>query len=558
MIAALGILICAITVLYAFASYRSTNIDPSASAATGDNIVTIVPWGPDQAAYDAAARFVSLSPSVRKQLLGVRSRLLSFQPIDSEAKNSEPRLPPARFRAIFYDYSRNRDVVAEGRFDQSEAVTVSFSNEQVPPNDDEFNAAIESIKKDRDLGSALKAGKQTIFPPMPPVLYPYDTSSKVERTVFVGLQSKDGPDKEIVGVNMITGRVIRYPSRAPNTAKAAPESCGLSSSGGSSNQGVAGSARVTISKPVGNSEQVELWDFVVNRPSSSSGSSGSGIELIDIKYKGKMMLKRLHIPVLTVQYTSGCGPFRDWQYAESDFVTPAGSTDPAPGIRFCPSAATTIVENRSDAGNYRGVAVYNQNNATVLVTEMSAGWYRYLNEYQFLNDGTIKPRYGYGSITSSCVCLSRIHHSYWRMDFDVNNANNNVYQTSSAGQPVLESTEYTTFRTPGMAWTIADPTTGDSVTLTPNAGDGSSSGDTFGQSDFWLLRYKTFPAEVNDSSGNGSGINLAPYLNGEATNNQDIVIWYGTHIKRTDDASFANDPVLNGSFLPGPDIKANW
>lgn len=558
----LALLVCASLFLAALVFTILAMVKTSETAAEarfdGNNIVRAEPFGPDQAAFDAAMNYVRRSSVVRKNLPASRSRLISFQPLESESKSNEPRIPPTRFRAVFYDYSRNRDVVAEGRFDRSEPIKLSFSNDQLPPNDEEFNAAVEVVKKDRDLGSGINSKRLEVYPPMPPVLYPYDVKEKVERTIFIGLRSTNGSHtNEIVGVNMIRDKLIRYKSKAPQAAISAPDGCGLSSSGGANGRAIAGSARITISKPVGNAEQVELWDFVVNRPSSSSGTDGSAIELTDIKFKGKLMLKRLHIPVLNVKYNYSCGPFRDWQYAESDFSTPSGSTDLAPGIRFCPSPPTTIVENRSDAGNYRGVAVYNQDGATVLVTEMAAGWYRYLNEYQFLNDGTIKPRFGYGSITSSCVCIQRKHHAYWRMDFDVKSPFNRVFQVNGSDPPILESTEYTTDRTPGMKWIIQDTTTGDSVTLTPNANDGTAAGDDFAKGDFWLLTYKPFPQEVNDSP-NDPSINLAPYLNGESTDNSDIVIWYGTHIQRSDDTSFANDPLLNGTYTPGPDIKANW
>lgn len=95
------------------------------------------------------------------------------------------------------------------------------------------------------------------------------------------------------------------------------------------------------------------------------------------------------------------------------------------------------------------------------------------------------------------------------------------------------------------------------MSLTPNANDGTAAGDAFAKSDFWLLRYKPFPTEVSDNPTDAS-INLSTYQNNESTDNQDIVIWYATHIQRSDDTSFADDPLLNGTYTPGPDIKANW
>ena len=137
-----------------------------------------------------------------------------------------------------------------------------------------------------------------------------------------------------------------------------------------------------------------------------------------------------------MQYVNNtCGPYRDWQYAEGNFNAPdAGASNPAPGIRILApgQVATTAVETGNDAGNFRGVAVYQQDvgfgNELVMVSEMNAGWYRYIMEWRFAPDGTIRPRYGFGSVTNGCVCNPRTHHVYWRFDFDIVQPNNKVFK----------------------------------------------------------------------------------------------------------------------------------
>src|ERR1044072_4982390 len=129
-----------------------------------------------------------------------------------------------------------------------------------------------------------------------------------------------------------------------------------------------------------------LWEMLIIRPSASSGTRKSGIEVRDVKYKGKSVLKRGHVPILNVQYTPAtCGPYRDWQWQEDRFATPdTGNTDPAPGVRILADGqvATTVLQTGVDTGNFQGVAIYKQNNGygteVVLITELQAGWYRYI------------------------------------------------------------------------------------------------------------------------------------------------------------------------------------
>ncbi len=552
--------------------------------------VQVIPWGPDQAAFDQAGRSANANVEVKRYLKGTRHRLIAVQMLEDENKDGGQRIAPTRYLATFYDYTNNRAIFAEGRFDRTGSVTVTESHYQMEPSNEEFAEAVSILERDSNLGPRIRDKSFEVYAPMPPVLSHATDDPTVERTINVGLLPRgSGVEHEIVGINLVRQSVVRFPDKAPPTVDVSPDACGVTASGSSSARSLAGSYQVMVSK-----DGEELWNYMVNRPSSSSGSQGSGIELIDVKYKGKMMLKRANIPVLNVKYLPGgnCNEFRDWQYNESKFT--ASGTDvvsnPAAGsgIRVClPSQgcsagpATTIVETRNDAGNFNGVAIYQEGTQIVLVTEMSAGWYRYLNEYSFDEDGTIRPRYGFGSTTNSCTCSPRVHHAYWRFDFDINGANNNVYElnygfaesfyelnTGRKWQKLITS-EYTQLRNEQTRrrWLITNPTTGEAVMVSPNpqGKDGTASLEgqsVFAQSDVWLLRYKTFPTEVSDTSGNNSGINLAPYFSTpEPTANQDIVLWYGVHLRRDDDTSregWSSDR-LNGIYTPGPEIRPiNW
>lgn len=515
--------------------------------------IEVTTRGPGQADFDRAKQFIVQHPDVKNLLNGTHNRLLSLEMIDSDNKGGDATNVPTRYRASFYDYTNNQMVIAEGNFDLTGPVSVRTQYYQPPVDTDEFNEAVSIVKRDAYFGRLLRDGKVVPYEPMPPV-YEHKSLNKVERVVNVGLEPTPGNSElhEIVGVNIGRATVVRYESKAPPASRATTEaSCGLTASSGSISRGVAGSYNLVISQ-----SGTELWNMTVNRPSSSSGTDGSGIELIDVKYRGKLVLKRAHIPILNVQYVNGCGPFRDWQYSETWFKTD-NSPEVAPGIKISSTPAQTIVDDRNDTGNYRGVAIYTQGDETVLVTELSAGWYRYINEWRFGNDGTIRPRYGFGSTTNSCVCLQRNHHVYWRLDFDLNGTNNSVshifpaQQFQKALNPL--ETELKQYRpTENKVWLISNPATRDSWLITPGDRDGTAQNDSFGAGDFWVLRYKTFPAEVDDGGGTAEA-RIDPFLNSESINNQDIVIWYAAHVTRSDDTS--RPETLSGQYVVGPTIR---
>jgi hypothetical protein len=323
---------------------------------------------------------------------------------------------------------------------------------------------------------------------------------------------------------------VRYKGNAPLTSRAAHDDCGIDSANqGNTPNGTAGQYQLTVSQ-----NNSPLWEMLVVRPSASSGNSEerSGIEVRDVKYKGKSVLKRGHSPILNVQYEDdACGPYRDWQYAEGYFDAPeAGAIDPAPGIRILAAGKTakTSLESGIDSGSFAGVAVYTQNNETILVSEMDAGWYRYISEWRFANDGTIRPRYGFGATTSTCVCFEHNHNVYWRFDFDVVNPINKIFQNE---------------RNRKFMQPIANETTRLRNYQTEAGGE---------------------PDEIDDPNGEELKANFAPWLNNESLVNQDVVVWYAGHFGHNSDGESLLNPdrsgtVTSGSHVLGPTLRpVNW
>ncbi|MGH9365951.1 MAG: hypothetical protein ACRD1B_11925, partial [Thermoanaerobaculia bacterium] len=447
-------------------------------------------------------------------------------------------------------------ILVEGRFDGPD-VLVSLSERQPLPSPEEFGAAVTILSKDPYFGEAIRNKTLRPYRSMPPLVNAGLPVSRVERTLTVGLlpqatMSRNYPP-EIVGVNMIRGTVVRFPAGAPPTSNAAAPVCGLPNAGQqTSSRGDAGQYQFTVSQG-----GTVIWSFLAIRPSVSSGTNGSGIELRDIQYHGKRVLARAHLPILNILYIdSACGPYRDWQWQES-MINATGS-DLAPGIRLCTSKPQTILEDNSDTGNFLGVGVYVKGQSLYLVSEMEAGWYRYVSQWQFDTDGSIHPRFGFGAVENGCVCHPHVHHAYWRLDFDVDAAGSETASEEAPSGTTLFTTETTRRRPPAgdprsaKTWLVQDPDTGDAYRILPGGNDGSADG--FGKGDLWFLLYHS--NEMDDGIDFGCNpscsANLDPFVNGESIQNQEIVLWYGIHFVH----DFSHP---SHQFYLGPDlVPVSW
>jgi hypothetical protein len=281
------------------------------------------------------------------------------------------------------------------------------------------------------------------------------------------------------------------------------------------------------------------------------------VELRYVDYRGKRVLYRAHAPILNVLYEgNACGPYRDWQWEEG--LLQANVTDVAPGFRLCPAPAQTILDSGLDAGNFLGVAIYVQGQEVVLVSEMQAGWYRYISEWRLHADGNIRPRFAFSAVQNSCVCNRHHHHVYWRFDFDIRTAGVNRVREFN-DPPIIGSSNWHTkqyeirrFRDPARSrrWRVENAATGEGYTLIPGANDGIA--DSYARGDVWLLRYRGSELDdgYNSTGGPGTAADLDKLVNGESIDGKDVVIWYAAH--------FTHDPGTQPHVV-GPDlVPFNW
>jgi hypothetical protein len=438
---------------------------------------------------------------------------------------------PTPVQATVYDYTNERALVIE----TGDKVAMRETVQQPLPTQDELRAAERRLRADPKLGAALKDKRLRTYRPMPPLVLDELPDGRVERTVTLGVRPANGRRgrHEIVGVKLATGDVVRFEGGAPGGGLAEDAQCGVNDAlQPTTPQGTPGRAKVTVSR----GGEV-LWTFVAVRPSASSGTNGSGVELRQLAYRGKQVLRRAHVPILNVRYRNdACGPFRDWQWEEDRFK--ANGANVAPGFKLCPNKAETILESGQDQGNFRGVAIYVDGEEVVVVSELQAGWYRYISRWRLHANGEIRPRFGFGAVENSCVCNKHFHHAYWRFDFDIAGAGHN--EVGEFNDPPLSGPDKWHTLTHEIRrkrdkprkrrWRVRNTQTGESYSLIPGEGDGKA--DAFGIGDVWALRHR--PDQIDDGIGFTTDLDearahLNQFVNGEPITDSNVVLWYAGH-----------------------------
>ncbi|HET7525511.1 MAG TPA: hypothetical protein VFK10_06170 [Burkholderiaceae bacterium] len=531
------------------------------SAAAAGLQVTAKPFGPTTDELAAIGARIAESSALNGFVGHRKARLLYVEAIDDEAAKSDRPKPPRRFRATFYDDKSRRAVLAEGALASPRKVTFGESAVPPPPSRAEFAAALKILSAEPSLGAALRAGRLQPYGPIPALVLSPQHDGTAERQIAVGLLPRhDEAEHEIVGVHLERKAVTRFPARRPGGGEPHPRGlCGVPQNAGqaTAGKGTAGQVWITVSQG-----GQTLWRFLAVRPAASSGTNGSGVELRYVDYKGKRVLYRAHVPILNVKYDADrCGPYRDWQYQEG--MLQAQGTVVAPGFMLCASPAQTIMDTGSDSGTFLGVAIYVQGSEVVLVSEMQAGWYRYVSQWRLAANGTIRPRFGFAAVESQCVCNVHHHHAYWRLDFDLRTAANNRVREYNDPPLVGSSHWHTKFfeiRRPRdygrkRKWRVENTRTHEAYDIVPGAQDGVASAQPdapFGRGDLWVLRYHG--NEIDDgvvATGPPYEANIDLWLNGEAVSDHDVVVWYAAHF--THDVQH-DGPAQHGHIV-GPDLK---
>lgn len=282
-----------------------------------------------------------------------------------------------------------------------------------------------------------------------------------------------------------------------------------------------------------------IWEMCYLSPADSSAAQGSSLEIREVYFNGYLVLERSHVPMLFANYaTSTC--YRDWKNTNSNFIEANQVENPTnPAVTTCD--ASTHPQNSVGncpfgmSGNcISGVQVEKYEDRLVLTTNHSAAWYKYSSRYVFWADGRFQPRFGFGNSNGTNSGITHWHHAYWRLNFDIDGADNDeVFIVDDQGQ-TQQNTEFHDLReiTSGQAndpgvytdevtWLVKDNVTGRGYQMVPGFEGDSQQGfiddyavpedpgmDNYHNIDVMVSNYKlynngTLP-EYSDTPGSNS------------------------------------------------------
>lgn len=467
------------------------------------------------------------------------------------------------FRTILHDLSGYQVVEASGRMGEPDSVVVTPTNRERRPSLEEFTYALGVVRSDPETARRLDEGELQAYWPMPPLASTVNPDGAIDRAITIGLRDPQGePRHRILAVRNDDGHLVHD---HPHVPKPSSDDCG--SEPGEECDPTVGPPRARVRVRRG---EDTLWDLTVVRPSASSGANGSGVELRDVTFQGHRMLHRAHVPILNVSYdpdAGGCGPsYRDWLNEESCFE--AEGDDAGPGWRVCTAAPRTILDGGTDGGGFRGVALWLDGDELVILSQLRAGWYRYVSEWRLHADGTVRPRFGFAAVRNPCTCRSHTHHAYWRLDFDITGPDNNLVQEYNDPPVGGTLTPWQTMRfevrRPRDAahkriWRVRHARSSLGYTIVPGADDGTA--DAYGAGDLWVLAFH--PDEIDDGQGFTtdpalSRVQIDRFVTGEELSRADVVVWYGVHSPHGAGGEGSPPDGGDGSRL-GPDLTPfNW
>ena len=504
-----------------------SDTDPGASGGSEPTLVVeVTPEETREQAMARASRAILGHPMLRQHFPASDLWLVGFD-VDDKVEDD------AWFRATVHDTITGRSVRVNGPLEDPTDLVLTPAAHQWPPSDDEFAWAVSVVTEDAQDGT--EEDDVTAYRPIPPLANIEHPDGTVDRVITVGLRTGGSePRHRVVGVRTSDGEVLTDP---PGESAGAAGEWGMAPAQGCAGATGASQAHVRVLR----GDEV-LWDLVVVRPQASSGTNGSGVELRNVDHKGQRVLYRAHLPILTLRYgpegaDAGCGPTsRAWLHEESCFG--ASGTDPVAGFRLCSSPPVTALDSGADEGDFRGVALWLDGDELVIVSQLNAGWHRYVSEWRLHADGTIRPRFGTVATRNPCTGHAHRHHAYWRLDFDVLGPDSNVVQEYN-DPPLLGTGNWHTVRYEvrrrrdpghGRSWRVRNTRASQGYAIVPGQGDGVA--DDYGAGDLWVLRCHA--DEVDDDQGFTtdpvrSRPQLDRFVSGESVERQDLVVWYGAH-----------------------------
>lgn len=303
-----------------------------------------------------------------------------------------------------------------------------------------------------------------------------------------------------------------------------------------------------------------VWEFCYTAYNQSAGPRGSGLDLRNVHYNGKLVLKEAHAPMLFAEYTtSTC--YRDWKdvstpiLAETAVRNQVGTSSAFNATTSCDRSADPVASygtcpyqlpGRSAADCFTGVAFEDKGAYLLVTAQYVADWYMYSSRFAFYADGSFEPEFGFGNRNGTNNSITHWHHNYWRLDFDIEGgANDQILQDN-----VVQATEFAALRcnattTPSCAnerrWIVRDGVTGRGYELVPSADDYATptnqSGRGFHLVDVMGTVYQSgefgdnAAYQLSDCSMDEENLVNGGVLDGPGGTGSDVVLWYRVGVR---------------------------
>ena len=303
-----------------------------------------------------------------------------------------------------------------------------------------------------------------------------------------------------------------------------------------------------------------IWELCWLGPNQSVGPRGSGMELRNVHWKGRFVLRRAHAPMLFAEYRGGAGGncYRDWKDTRATILAatgvqnrlgqiPAGgeaaktscdrSTHPTQAHDMCPFGLP-VPPGYSCA---LGVMIEDMGDHVLLTTQYIADWYMYTSRIALHADGRIVPTFGFGNRNGTFSEVTHWHHNYWRFEFDIDGLGNNTVSSNGIDRAV----EFSDLReaTGGIGggpktWEVRNAASGNGFRLVPGANDylvpANQSGRGFHLTDFMATR-----VNINEYGDTPSDdlldctMHVAHLVNGQAIANTNQALYYRVAVRDT-------------------------
>jgi len=254
-----------------------------------------------------------------------------------------------------------------------------------------------------------------------------------------------------------------------------------------------------------------------------------GIVISRARYRGHTVFYKASLPVLRVQYSGSCGPYK----IPLSYDTTRES-DYCPGTRVC---IYSYVDQGYRAfsiealyASYRFHFTGGRLDSGVLRTRT----YEFEQRWVFWEDGQVSPRI-YAHDLHHCSGDSRFH-AYWRWDLDIDTPGNNValeYNSYTEDQGWGRGWHAKTVEigrtrnwSSDRSWLVLNRSSRRGYHILPERGEASA--DAFAYRDLWVLRYHA-SEDKHGNQGSEYSDDLQTYLNAEDVLGKDVVVWYCQH-----------------------------